>query len=86
MPALSFSGYFNWFSTYLFVSLLIWTLIGFILSLKLTTELPIPLIYIQDNEEGTDMNEIPVQTEIRNGLGKNQNNIFTMNSYNIFFI
>eukprot|EP00471_Norrisiella_sphaerica_P009847 CAMPEP_0184502898 /NCGR_PEP_ID=MMETSP0113_2-20130426/51492_1 /TAXON_ID=91329 /ORGANISM="Norrisiella sphaerica, Strain BC52" /LENGTH=294 /DNA_ID=CAMNT_0026892267 /DNA_START=6 /DNA_END=890 /DNA_ORIENTATION=- len=60
-------GYFSWFSNYFFYSLMAWTIVGFILNLKMTSGLAMSWIYIQGDNSWTDLNETPVRTEVVDG-------------------
>eukprot|EP00466_Bigelowiella_natans_P016462 jgi/Bigna1/72269/fgenesh1_pg.19_\ len=60
-------GYFDWFSDYLFFSLVGWTAVAFILSIKMHSGLDIPWIFIETDNRWTDVVEAPVRTEFVDG-------------------
>mmetsp|Transcript_23496 Transcript_23496/g.41571 ORF Transcript_23496/g.41571 Transcript_23496/m.41571 type:complete len:270 (-) Transcript_23496:652-1461(-) len=58
----------DWFlEDYFIVSMVCWSLVAFIVTLKLTTRLSIPCIYIEQNDQWTDIRERPVRTELVEG-------------------
>jgi len=60
-------GYFDWFSDYFFFSLVGWTAVAFILSIKMHSGLDIPWIFIETDNRWTDVVEAPVRTEFVDG-------------------
>eukprot|EP00467_Chlorarachnion_reptans_P002870 CAMPEP_0114492196 /NCGR_PEP_ID=MMETSP0109-20121206/3418_1 /TAXON_ID=29199 /ORGANISM="Chlorarachnion reptans, Strain CCCM449" /LENGTH=295 /DNA_ID=CAMNT_0001669007 /DNA_START=40 /DNA_END=927 /DNA_ORIENTATION=- len=60
-------GGFEWITAYFFFSLIGWTLVLLIVSLKMTTRFPVPCIRIYTEDQWTELQESAVRTEIVDG-------------------
>mmetsp|Transcript_2384 Transcript_2384/g.4503 ORF Transcript_2384/g.4503 Transcript_2384/m.4503 type:complete len:312 (-) Transcript_2384:108-1043(-) len=64
--ALAYGG-FTWVSPYFFLSLLFWTLVGFVINLKMYSTLRLSCIRIETQEDWSNLREVPVPSEIVDG-------------------